>query len=243
MITSNFFKIIKEKIDKVDIRQLKEITEEVIREYENLDTVFNSMSEGVLVVDNDHNVVFNNKRLSSLLGITQPIIGEKLDQVINNPDLLKLILNYLVKEEKIIDVEIKLDNQYSLYSVMTIQPLVRKGKIIGNIIIINDITEKKDNEKKLKQAESLAALTTISAGIAHEIKNPLGAIGIHVQLMGQELKKCKCAWSDDISYSMNIIMEEIDRLNEIVVKFLYTVRPLKAELMLTNLKDFFDKIT
>ena len=134
-----------------------------------------------------------------------------------------------------------LDSNNPKYISFSLYPLAKEGKIIGNIIILNDITLEKENKNKLRQAESLAALTTISAGIAHEIKNPLGAISIHIQLLEQELDKYKQGFSKDFKYSIEVIKEEIERLNNIVVDFLITVRPLKAELMLTNLNIFLDK--
>ena len=93
----------------------------------------------------------------------------------------------------------------------------------------------------MRQAESLAALTTISAGIAHEIKNPLGAIGIHIQLIEQEINNCECKWAPEYKYSVKVIREEIERLSDIVNNFLFTVRPLKAELIPVKLDVFLNK--
>jgi len=59
----------------------------------------------------------------------------------------------------------------------------RSDKISGTIIHIEDITEKRKKESQLRRAESLAALTTLAAGVAHEINNPLGSISIHIQLI------------------------------------------------------------
>ncbi len=49
--------------------------------------------------------------------------------------------------------------------------------------MVKDITEKKIRETKLRRAESLASLTTLAAGVAHEIKNPLGSMSIYLQLI------------------------------------------------------------
>ncbi|OHD09678.1 MAG: hypothetical protein A2Y34_15850 [Spirochaetes bacterium GWC1_27_15] len=241
MIKSNFLNSIQKKIDKVDVRTLKDVLYNLIEDFESLKTVFNSMAEGVLVFDNDKKVIFYNRTATKIFEISNDSYGLSIDKVIENERILFIVNEALQKQEKIINYEIKIDSTYAKYISLTLQPLVREGKILGNILIINDISQNKENEKKLRQAESLATLTTISAGIAHEIKNPLGAMGIHVQLVEQEIVKCKCKWSKDFKYSIKIIKEEIDRLSEIVNSFLFTVRPLKAELMPVDLKEFLDK--
>jgi two-component system, sporulation sensor kinase E len=242
MIKSNFLSLIQKKIDKFDIHTLKDFLYKLIDDHESLKTVFNSMSEGVLVLDLDSNITFYNKMATRLLEInTNNPKGMHYSKVIDNEKFNIIIEQAIKNDEKIIDYEMKVDSPYMKYFSFSLQPLVNNGKIIGNIIILNDITLNKENEKKLRQAESLAALTTISAGIAHEIKNPLGAIGIHIQLIEQEINNCKCQWAPEYKYSVKVIREEIERLSDIVNNFLFTVRPLKAELIPVDLNEFLNK--
>ena len=187
MIKTNFLNTFQKKIEKLDINTIKNILYEVIEENENLKNLFNSMKEAVLVLDNEMNVTFYNKMAIKLFEIiSKNPIGLNINNIIKN-EYLKNIINLTInKEEKLEEIEIKLDSENQKYISFSLHPLVENGKIIGNIIIINDISVEKENKNRLRQAESLAALTTISAGIAHEIKNPLGAISIHIQLLEQE---------------------------------------------------------
>jgi signal transduction histidine kinase len=242
MIKSNFLSSIQKKIDKFDINTLKDFLYKLIDEHESIKTVFNSMAEGVLVLDLNSDIIFFNKMATRLLEINTPNPkGFHFSKVIMNKRFVDIIEHAIKNDEKIVDYEIKADTAYPKYFSFSLQPLVNDGKIIGNIIILNDITINKENEKKLRQAESLAALTTISAGIAHEIKNPLGAIGIHIQLIEQEINNCKCNWAPEYKYSVKVIREEIERLSDIVNNFLFTVRPLKAELLPVDLNEFLNK--
>jgi len=241
MIKSNFFNTFQKKIDKLDIETIKKIIYQLIEENDNYKTIFNSMKEAVLVLDNNLRLSFFNKIAVIMLNINiKNPIGKSINELLeNNEILLNIILATIKKEEKLNDYEIFLNNNIKYVS-LSIHPLVQSGKIIGNIILMNDITKEIENKSRLRQAESLAALTTISAGIAHEIKNPLGAIGIHIQLIEDELKNKKYDFSDDYLFSVKVIKEEINRLNNIVLDYLFTVRPLKAELILQNLKIFLD---
>jgi signal transduction histidine kinase len=106
-------------------------------------------------------------------------------------------------------------------------------------VYIDDISEKRNREIRLRRAENLASLTTLAAGMAHEIKNPLGAISIHLQLMQKALaggnKDIKKQTKELFDKYFNILNEEVDRLNRIVVDFLFAVRPMTLELREGNL--------
>ena len=164
--------------------------------------------------------------------------GLKYDEVIKNIRVISLIENGIRKDEKIVDIECNINSSYAKYISMSIQPLVREGKIVGNIVIFNDITKSMENEIRSRQAENISTLNNISVGMFHEIKNPLGAIGIHIQLIEQQINKCYCDWGKDFQYSVHVIKEEIDRLSDIVNNFLFTIKPLKSILMPVNLKEF-----
>lgn len=240
MISFNFFNTLKKKIEKIDASTLKDILFEIIKENENLKMVFNSLSEGLVVIDNERKVLFFNKTAKKLLEINQDFFNDDITKLINNKHILNNILKLLENNETN-NLELKINSKYVNFILLSFQSLIHDGQVIGNVISIKDISQQKENEKKLRHAESLAALTTFSAGIAHEIKNPLGAIAIYLQLLKKDIKNCKCKNVSELEHSINIIKEEVDRLTEVLNSFLFTVRPLKAEFMLVNLKTFLDR--
>ena len=109
-------------------------------------------------------------------------------------------------------------------------PLVDDGQIRGTVLHLADVSERRLREAQLRRAESLASLTTLAAGVAHEIKNPLGSIGIHTQLVRKAVAQSPDSNLHDAADSfLDVIDEEIERLNRIVVDFLYAVRPMNVE--------------
>ncbi|HVO37858.1 MAG TPA: ATP-binding protein, partial [Spirochaetia bacterium] len=76
----------------------------------------------------------------------------------------------------------------------------------------------------------LASLTTLAAGVAHEIKNPLGSMGIHLQLIQKKVAGKDCIDQKEIAQHLDVIGEEVDRLNRIVVDFLFAVKPMDTRL-------------
>jgi signal transduction histidine kinase len=129
-------------------------------------------------------------------------------------------------------------------------PVVQDRQISGSLVLVDDITERKSRESRLRLMENLASLTTLAAGVAHEIKNPLGSLSIHVQLIKKALEaqemlcvsiyqareNCgdtKCLpdqYFRQMDKYLSVVNEEMDRLNAIVMDFLFAVRPMNAEL-------------
>ena len=117
----------------------------------------------------------------------------------------------------------------------SVMPLVRGGAIQGNLFHIEEVTEKRTKEARLRRAESLASLTTLAAGVAHEIKNPLGSIGIHIQLIKKGMAGKDSVEPKSILKHLDIVTEEVERLNKIVVDFLFAVRPMDIDLRSSDL--------
>jgi signal transduction histidine kinase len=112
--------------------------------------------------------------------------------------------------------------------------------------------------------ESLASLTTLAAGVAHEIKNPLGSLSIHVQLIQKALSTNRelCFKAHDpqtyqllnqerdprnyfslMDKYIGVVNEEIDRLNGIVVDFLFAVRPMNMDFREGNINLLIEELT
>ena len=240
MLRAEFFETIRQKLDKIDKTTLQSLMSDIFEDFDIMRTALNSMTEGILVTDNDRKVYFANKMAIKNLHIkTASISNEPLENVVGDKNVINTIEQALQNEEKLTELELRTENDE--YISLSVHPLVKKSAIIGSIIISQDITLDKENEKKLQRAENLAAVSTISAGIAHEIKNPLSAISIHVQLLQDQVKACKCENSDDMKYCLNVVNDEINRLSDIVNNFLFAVRPITPTLMPMKFNDFLDK--
>lgn len=215
---------------------IKTINEELILK----DMVMGSLKQGILVSDHEDKVVYSNKAIDLLLPVHH---GEHTEHlvwtIIDDFELYSFIKESLYEHKTINDKIFILDdgkNSSTRILSISILPLASKGIIYGNVIFVDDVTEIKEREIKLKRAESLASLTTMAAGVAHEIKNPLGSMSIHIQLMNKLIER-ESFDKDNFSKYLNILSEEVDRLNGIVVDYLFTVRPMNVELEEGNIND------
>jgi two-component system, sporulation sensor kinase E len=227
------------RLSKLDEAQIHTLIYDLASENELLEVVLDSMTDGVMVTDTDHLVTSINKSGERMLPLKTSEFHEKRAwEVIEDRDLAEFLRMSLVAEERIDEKELSFGSSGSTRTLsFSLMPMVRDGVIEGNILHIEDVTEKRQKEARLRRAESLASLTTLAAGVAHEIKNPLGSIGIHIQLIQKILRNPKEIDLDTLKKYLDIINEEIERLNGIVVDFLFAVRPMDTELQSENINE------
>jgi two-component system, sporulation sensor kinase E len=235
-----------EKIGKMDRDQIGGLLLRIADENDLLAMVLESMTDGIVVTDREHRIILFNKAADRLLSLRGEDILEKLLwEALSDREISAFLEEKLANQEKVADREFILDSGAPRILSISILPLVRGGSIQGNLVHIEDVTEKRSKEARLRRAESLASLTNLAAGVAHEIKNPLGSIGIHLQLIQKKINSKSRIVAKDISQYLAVINEEVDRLNRIVVDFLFAVKPMDTRLedgninqVITELLDF-----
>jgi two-component system, sporulation sensor kinase E len=241
---SGFIQKVLQKFDKLDHGKLRKIMVELSTEKELYRLVFDSLIEGVIVTDRDNRIIFINRAMEDFLAISKERAYQQQLEFCNFDPEIKVLLNEASRnDQRIIDREVHFRRTDKTFT-LSVLPLLYEDESVGSIIILVDITEKKEREIKLRQAESLAALTTLTAGVAHEIKNPLASIDIHIQLLRKEIVKLEGESKKNMENLLVIVKEEIDRLNSIVQDFLFAVKPMNMNHSRENineiLKDMID---
>jgi len=228
--------------------QYRELLVSASGEIFRLKAVLDSLPSGILVCDEKHSLVIANKSALRLLPLSQTE-GGLLWELVLDGDLAGFFRKTLQNGDRVLEHEedIALRGQTRLLSI-SVHPLVDRRQISGSLVHVEDITEKRAREVRLRRAETLASLTTLAAGVAHEIKNPLGAISIHLQLMQKTINAGGIGDGKSgrteilVDKYFDILNEEVDRLNRIVVDFLFAVRPMTLELREGNLNDIIHEL-
>ena len=220
------------KLSKLDTDQIHALMSDLAFEHERLNGVLDSLSDGIMVADVENNLIMFNKAAERLV----PFAGSEgyerpIWESITDNEISRFVEQTLESQESIRDREFALDRSgMTRLLAFSLTPLVRNGQIQGTIIHVEDVSERRGREARLRRADSLASLTTLAAGVAHEIKNPLGSIGIHMQLIQKAFSRIDAEEIDQLEGYVDVVNEEVERLNRIVVDFLFAVRPMDTKL-------------
>src|SRR6056297_666022 len=232
------------KLSKLDQEQIRALLYDLASENETLEMVLNSMTDGVLVTDLEHKIIFTNQGVHTLLPMLRSEPEEQLlwEAVADN-EIASFLKESVKKNSQREDEEFTLDGSGPDRTLsFSVVPVNRDDEPHGNLILVSDITDRRKREARLRRAENLASLTTLAAGVAHEIKNPLASIGIHLQLMRREIEQLHYLPEKNAYGYLDVINEEIERLNGIVVDFLFAVRPMDTELKKADLNKVIEDL-
>jgi signal transduction histidine kinase len=238
--------------DKLTVEQLCDVLESAVDEIDRLETVLDSLYTGVLVCDAESKLLLTNRSAHRMLSMHEYEHGGTLVwNVIIDEVIAGFVQKTLSSGDRVEgrEFEAEIRGVRRLLSFDSL-PLVKQFQVIGTVILIRDITKKRVREARLRRVESLASLTTLAAGLAHEIKNPLASISIHFQLIRKMLEKSRedCPEIEQVLPSeklfghFNIVTEEVERLNRIVVDFLYAVRPMNLSMRSGSINEVIDGI-
>ena len=209
------------------IRLHRNALENRLREITSLkaytDNILSSMTNGLVTIDLEGKVITLNETAEQILGKGRnEMVGSPLEQILGDDlPLYRMMSETLLHEKGIFHSEMELKKEEAELWLTASTSLLTdgEGKKIGALCIFQDITEIKALEEKLRQADRLAALGTLSAGLAHEIKNPLSAIKTFVQLLPKKFE------SPSFMEKFNItVPREIDRINLLVEDLLELTR-------------------
>ena len=236
-----------EDLSQYPEKELKNLILQALEESDLYSALFNSLDDGHVILDEKGVVVMANQRIFSLVPYqrkyrNRPLEGMSLRECISDEDLCIYIEDVINGKQKGEDRDFTIQVGSEL---RTLRVSFRRLYTSNNQymdIIISDISEDIRKETRLRRSESLASMTTMAAGVAHEIKNPLAAMQIHTQLMRKAFQRFGSLDEEKAEKYLSVIEEETEHLNKIAVDFLYAVKPLDVELRLGSLNEEIEEV-
>jgi two-component system sensor histidine kinase HydH len=186
---------------------------------------------GVLLLDAEHRVADANPAALKLLGITR--------ERARAAEASALLRTGVAGEDLARDVfaASRLEREAVLHTpgagdVPVLLAATRIGRPPWVLVSLRDLTSMRRMQQELRRHERLATLGQLSAGVAHEIRNPLAGIGTSAQVL---LKRFDAG--DDRARFVQVILDEVARLDRIVTSLLQYARPRQPELKAVRLAD------
>ncbi|MGZ5024741.1 MAG: two-component system sensor histidine kinase NtrB [Chthoniobacterales bacterium] len=236
-----------ERLGRVDPEEVQNYLLRLAQEKGLIETVFNSIQEGIIVTDASGRVTYVNDAACELFGFdAESSIGKRLDERVRGLDWAALSKSSgpITRDMEIFYPSNKFINFYIVP--LLIEPRSDNSangvaEPAGHAMILRDITESRRSTEKTIESERFNALTLLAAGVAHEIGNPLNSLHIHLQLMERQVKKLDPADRKPLQESIQIARSEISRLDSIVTQFLRAIRPSKPQLQRENVNTILDE--
>jgi signal transduction histidine kinase len=190
--------------------------------------ILESLVGGVLTLDANGRVTIINRAATQILetrpGSPYPNLAE-LSR--NHPALVMLIRGALDAHRYVQDHDSPLVNSRNEQVVLRTsisEQLDEAGRRVGIVVLVKDVTKLVAMENELRKRDRLSAASTLAAGVAHEIRNPLSALELNLRLLRDEVAS-PFPSDEDIEGYFGILVAETGRLGRITTNFLQLSRP------------------
>ncbi len=227
---------IKEGRDALEAR-LKEIRD--LKHFSDL--IILSMTNGLMTLDAGGRVLTFNRKAEELLQVpAEEVLGKSPAEIWgeDNP-LASFTAESLRDGDTPSGKEVRLTvGSRELTLALTSAPILESdGKTVGHLTLLEDQTERKALEEKVRRADRLAALGTLAAGLAHEIKNPLTAVRAFVQMFPERFGR------EEFRDKFNrIVPRELERVNDLLEDLLDLVRKPKLSIRPLPVYEVIDHV-
>ncbi|WNM60011.1 ATP-binding protein [Candidatus Nitrospira allomarina] len=210
-------------------QQLKSDRLNTLSEETHLQGVIEHLEDGVIVVDDQGKVLFLNQAMEFMVDIPGPHLpGHRLESLGESFTPLIRLVNQALAERKDLkavpcSLPRKRENKSFYISVIY---LSSSPRFHGAMILCRDIESMKTLQSLVRYAAQLTTLGQLTSGLAHEVKNPLNAMVIHLEILKEEAK----GLNGDFQKSLEVLEGEVHRLDRVVLGFLKFMRPQELEL-------------
>ena len=221
-------------------KQLRDVREIFSTLRENLDQVMSGLEDGLLLFNSAGRAVLVSPSVEKFLGDRpQDLRGRRMSEIFPKGHPIRVALNLEGDQVASIEnAEITLEGLQGAQRIGVSAQVIREhGTPMGALITLRDVESLERIGNQLQVSERLAALGRVTAGVAHEVKNPLNSMRLWLEVL-----KANMPVDPEPQQAVKMLDNEIDRLDRAVKTFLNFTKPLEMRMEETDLRALLEEI-
>ena len=222
-------------------RELQADRLSTLSEKAHLQGVVDQLEDGVIFLNPERHILFFNRAAETVVGLPlERTVGLPIHEVLDPAHpLLPFVDQVLVGSAGIRNATVVLphDGRDKEFLVSAFH-MEDAHRVMGVAVLLKDLESIKTVQSLVSYSAKLAALGRLTSGVAHEVKNPLNAMMIHVELLKERLEDSGV----DVKKSLEVIGGEIRRLDRVVQGFLKFMRPQELTLKPVDLNAMLQSV-
>ena len=231
----NRFRRIVPKLKTFDAGSMHSVMQHLAREQGFMETVFDTIQEAVIVIDEMRRILYHNAAAKSMLGIPDDLTHLTVDKLLKGANWDTM----LAPQTKMLRQDLEIFYPRRRVVQVYAKPLSGthdSGAENSFVVILTDITATVDKAHSDAESERSRLISMLAAGVAHEIGNPLNSLYLHLQYLQRLLARENfdaAAAGEELEESRH----EVERLDAIITQFLHALRPGKVQFQVLDLKE------
>lgn len=222
-------------------RELQSDRLKMLSEKAHLQHVVDHLEDGIILMNEDRRILFFNKATEAVLGRPlEEAVGQQFENLLLPPHPLRPFLEQAFLQKagfRNATITLPTDGR-SREFLVSVFFVTDAQKAIGAMVLLKDLESIKTLQSLISYSAKLTALGRLTSGVAHEVKNPLNAMMIHLELLKEKLDTS----SEEVGESLEIIGSEIRRLDRVVQGFLKFIRPQELRLKPVDLNALLKSV-
>ena len=190
-----------------------------------------SSEDSLLAVDSDGRITCISSACMNILHTEYEPVGRKLEAVLGKSSDLVSACHEMLRHPEITypyRLRFGLTDDASKNILASLRPLKRSSKTVGVIITLKDLRQIRREEIRIRRTERLNMLARLAASLAHEIRNPLNAIVINLEVLKNVIKQLPPKSLQKANGYAGVLSEELERLNNALDNFLGLANPIEV---------------
>lgn len=198
------------------------------------DSLVENMPIGLVAINDREEIILFNQTAESIIGYShQDVLGKKANEVMPPPCMA--LLQGLKMGQKVIEKEVdcplKDGRTISLEVIATVLE-EDDGNFLGYVVLFRDITEVQHLKREMARSQRLAAVGSLAAGIAHELRNPLSSIKGFATFFKERYRS-----NPEDQKTAEVMVQEVERLNRVIGQLLEFARPMDMKKGWTSIQE------